>query len=592
MERPRNIDFKYNLRVYWEISKRYKWLFLGVLLTVLIIEASRTVDKLLFKVIVDEGTKFAEKNILRSEYLNILLYVLVAFFVVMVIRALFKWLFLHGLNVLESKQIVDLKRKYFNHILSLSHSFHTTHRTGSMISRLIRGGGSMERMTDIVTFNVAPLIFQILLVSGSLFYFDRVSAIVLFITSVAFIGYSVMIQNLAKKANMEANDYEDYEKGHISDMFTNIDSIKYFGKESSIKKRYEDISEKTKEKQIANWHYHRWTDAGQSVILGIGLFFLIYFPLVRFLNGEITLGTIIFIYTIYGDVVSPLFGFVRGIREFYRTMADFESLFEYGKIENDIKDPENAQDITIRNGTVEFRNIDFYYGNRQIFQKFNLKIPKNRKIALVGHSGSGKSTLVKLLYRLYDVQKGQILIDGKDIRGYSQNSVRSEMSIVPQECILFDDTIYNNIAFSRPGATREQVLMAIRFAQLDIIISKFPKKEDTIVGERGVKLSGGEKQRVSIARAILADKKILVLDEATSSLDSQTEHEIQADLEKLMEGRTSIIIAHRLSTIMKADTIVVLKDGEILQMGTHKDLIRQKGEYRKLWNLQKGGYIK
>jgi len=251
-----------------------------------------------------------------------------------------------------------------------------------------------------------------------------------------------------------------------------------------------------------------------------------------------------------------------------------------------------AKKLIIKEGEVEFKDLTFYYGKRKIFEDFNLKVNKNKKIAFVGHSGSGKTTLIKLLYRMYDINSGTIKIDGNDIRDVKQESLRSEMSIVPQECVLFDDTIYNNVAFSNPKATRSEVMGAIKFAQLDKIIKTFTNKEDTIVGERGVKLSGGEKQRVSIARAILADKKILVLDEATSSLDSQTEHEIQGDLEKLMKGRTSIIIAHRLSTIMKADEIIVMKNGKIVQKGTHEELINQSGEYNHLWNLQKGGYIK
>jgi len=210
----------------------------------------------------------------------------------------------------------------------------------------------------------------------------------------------------------------------------------------------------------------------------------------------------------------------------------------------------------------------------------------------VGHSGSGKSTLIKLLYRFYDVNEGRILIDCKDIGEFKQESLRNEMAVVPQECVLFNDTLYNNIAFSKPNATKQEVMKAIRFAQLDRVVKTFPNKENTIVGERGIKLSGGEKQRVSIARAILADKKILVLDEATSSLDSQTEHEIQEDLKELMEGRTTIIIAHRLSTIMIADMIIVMDRGKIVQQGTHAELISQPGLYKKLWTMQKGGYIK
>jgi len=274
-------------------------------------------------------------------------------------------------------------------------------------------------------------------------------------------------------------------------------------------------------------------------------------------------------------MIEPLYGFVYGLRTLYGSLADFQSLFKYGKIEKQIKDQPNAKNLKIKSGEVVFENVSFRYGRRQVIENLNLKIPKNKKIALVGPSGSGKSTIIKLLYRFYDVSSGRILIDGEDIRDFKQESLRSEMSIVPQECILFDDTIYNNIAFSNPSASKEEVIKAIKSAHLDKTIENFPDKENTIVGERGVKLSGGEKQRVSIARAILADKEILVLDEATSALDSETEYEIQRDFEKLMKERTSIIIAHRLSTIMSADKIVVLKNGKIVQEGRHNELSEQ-----------------
>jgi ABC-type multidrug transport system fused ATPase/permease subunit len=273
-------------------------------------------------------------------------------------------------------------------------------------------------------------------------------------------------------------------------------------------------------------------------------------------------------------------------------MVDFDALFEYGKIEQEVKDKPNAKVANITEGNIKFKDVNFNYGKRKIFKKLNIEIGKGKKIALVGHSGCGKSTLVKLLYRFYDVDGGSILVDDKDIRDFNQESLRGEMSIVPQEAILFDDTLYNNVAFSKPEASRREIMKAIKFAQLDKIIKEFPKKERTIVGERGVKLSGGEKQRVSIARAILSNKKILVLDEATSALDSETEAEIQKDLARLMQNRTSIIIAHRLSTIMHADVIVVMKKGKIIQMGDHRKLITEGGEYQRLWNLQKGGYIK
>ncbi len=586
------IDFKYNLKIYFGLLGKYKWLFFWTLFVGLILEASKAVDKFLFKIIIDNGTEFVAENLARNVFVQILFWVAVAYTILIIVKFVFDWIHIHLINRLSADIIMDLKRKFFNHIIQLSHKFHTTHKTGSLISRLTRGGGAVERMTDVLIFNVSPLLFQLAIVSISLIYFSTQAILVVFATVVVFLTYSLLLQSRQQESNIIANKTEDKEKGNISDIFTNIDSVKYFGKENRIKSIFAKLTNLTRDAFVRTWDYFRWLDAGQTLILALGTFFVVYFPLMEFLDKKITIGTLVFIYTIYGNIFWPLFSFVHGIRNFYRAMADFQGLFEYGKIENDIKDKPNAEILKINQGEVEFKNVDFSYGKRKLFEDFNLKIPKNKKVALVGHSGCGKTTLVKLLYRFYDVNSGEIIIDNKNIKEFKQESLRGEMSIVPQEAVLFDDTVYNNIAFSDPKASKKEVLKAIKFAQLDKIIQEFPKKEKTIVGERGVKLSGGERQRVSIARAILANKKILVLDEATSSLDSETEYEIQADLERLMQGKTSIIIAHRLSTIMKADKIVVLDKGKVVQQGTHKQLISQPGQYRKLWNLQKGGYIK
>jgi ATP-binding cassette, subfamily B, heavy metal transporter len=492
----------------------------------------------------------------------------------------------------EQRVIARMKRKFFNHIVNLSMKFHTTHKTGSLISKLTRGSRSIESIMDIMYYNIASTIFQFIIVTITLLYIDITSALIIFIVFIAFASFSLFIERYRFKARQEANDAEDDEKANVGDVIMNIESVKYFAKEKAMHERYYGLSERTKRAFTRTWNYSRIQSAGQVFILGSGAIAIIYFSLQGFLAGTITLGTLAFVYTTYTTVAGSLYSFVEGMKSFSQAIADFENVDKYDDVKNDIVDAPHAVPLKITRGEIEFRNVTFGYNQRKIFQDFNLKIPQNKKVAIVGASGSGKSTLVKLIYRLYDLQKGEIIIDGRNIATVPQESLRESLSIVPQECVLFDDTIYNNILFSRPEATREEVLQAMRFAQLDKIIANFPHKENTIVGERGVKLSGGEKQRVSIARAILADKKVLVLDEATSSLDSETEHDIQQDLAKLMRGRTSIIIAHRLSTIMSADMIVVLENGKIVQSGTHKQLIKQKGRYKKLWSLQKGGYIK
>ncbi|MEJ2267837.1 MAG: ABC transporter ATP-binding protein [Nanoarchaeota archaeon] len=563
------IDFKYNLSVFWSFVKNYKLLGGIILFLVLLNQGKSFLDKFLFKIIVDKGTEFVAGSIAKEIFVEILIIVGIVFSVSIILNSLIIWMEFHFLHRFESNLIKDLKAKFFNHIISLDQKFHVEHKTGSLISKLMRGSSAIERMADVFIFNFSPFILQMIIAIISIIYFNWISALTIFLSTFIFILFSFFMQFL-----------------------TNINSIKYFGKDKSIKFKYKKLIENTKSKMIKNWDYFRWTTFGQRLILGIGTFFVIFFPLIKFLDGEMTLGTLTFIYTIYVGLLSQTFNFVYGLRGYYRAMADFQELFDYGKVQKEILDKPNAKRLKIKEGEIEFKDISFSYGKRKIFENFSLKIPANKKVAFVGHSGCGKTTLIKLLYRFYDVNKGEILIDGKNIQDVKQESLRNEMSMVPQECILFDDTIYNNIAFSNPSASKDEVMRAIKFAQLESIIDNFPQKEKTIVGERGVKLSGGEKQRVSIARAILANKKILVLDEATSSLDSQTEYDIQRDLDKLMEGRTSIIIAHRLSTIMHADKIVVLKKGKIVQMGTHRELINQKGEYKKLWNLQKGGYIK
>ncbi len=588
------INFKYNLSVYWGFLKNHKVLFFGLAILSFVLAAVSVVDKFLFRRIIDDGALFITEGLSKEVFMQTLIIIAIIFIVSRLAWTIGDWLKFHFVIRLDSKLKLDVKRKYFNHIIGLSHKFHTTHKTGALISRLNRGTNAVEGMTDNLAFNFTPLIFNLIVVGFSLAFFSLISALVIALTAVIFIAYSFYIQQIQQKARLEYNERRDREKGFIGDIFVNIDSIKYFGKERNIHKLFSGFITRTKSAQIKHGGYYRWFEAGQVFILGISTFFLIYFPLMSFLDGELTLGTLVFIYSIYGNIIGPMFGFVWGMRSFYRAMADFQGLFEYGKIQNDIKEKPNAKSLKIEKGEIEFKNVDFSYGRKKAFSldDFSLRLKKNEKIAFVGRSGCGKTTLVKLLYRLYDVKKGEVLIDGKNIKDFKQESLRGELSIVPQECVLFDDTIYNNIKFSNPKATKGEVWKAIKFAQLDKFIENLPDKEKTVVGERGIKLSGGEKQRVSIARAILANKKVLVLDEATSSLDSETEHEIQKSLQKLLEGRTSIIIAHRLSTIMNADRIIVMKGGKIIQQGKHNELIKKEGEYKKLWNLQKGGYIK
>ncbi len=585
------VNFWENMRYYFSLLSNYKLLAFFGLVVISIIQVANIGEKFLFKAVIDNAEKLSNGIMDSSQFVNSLLFLGILFAVIFIVRVIGAWFRIYVVNRLDANLMRDLKQRFFSHILYLSYKFHSEKKTGSLISRLLRASGAIERITDVIIFSVLPLVLRFSMVAAAFIYFDLKTGISLFLTSGLFIWYSVWVQLKQEKYHVLANKAEDKEKATIGDIFTNIETVKYFGKERRIIAKYNKLSDNSFKALIKFWDYYSWLDAGQNLILGIGTFFVFFFPLKSLLAGNMSLGTLAFIYTTYTTFVGLLFQFVHGIRGFRRGIIDFNDLYQYSKIENEIKDVPGAKPIKITKGKIVFRNVDFSYNNKKLIKDLNLVIPENSKVAIVGPSGAGKSTLIKLLFRLYDIDGGEILIDGQDIRKVKQESLRSEMSIVPQDAILFDDTIYNNIKFSNPKAGRRDVMRAIKFAQLDKLIARLPQKENTIVGERGVKLSGGERQRVSIARAMLANKKILVLDEATSALDSQLEAEIQKDLEKLMKNRTSIVIAHRLSTIMDADIIIVVDKGKIIEAGTHGELLnRRNGLYSKLWNLQAGSF--
>ncbi len=591
MERDKAVNFRENLGVYFRISRPYWLYFVAIILFVLFVSLSSVAEKYLFKVILDDGANFVAGTLLKDAFVQILFGVAVAYVFIVAVRGVSHWLRYYFINRLEGSQIFELKKKYFSHILRLSHKFHTSHRTGSLISRMTRGARSIEGITDFFVFSTMPLLIQLVVVCISLVYFEVFSVVVVILTMVAVILFVMLITQKQQVAKIKANDADDEEKAFVGDSFVNIDTVKYFGKEVRISQLFEGLAKKSTDTIVKTWDYEGLIEVGQSVILSIGVALLLYFPLVKFLSGELSIGSLAFIYTLYFNIAEPMFAFMYGIRRFYESMADFQSLREYERVKVDVPDKEGAKDVRISKGEIRFDKVSFTYHKKKVIDDFDLLVKPREKVAFVGHSGSGKTTLVKLLYRFYDVDSGRILIDNKDISQIKQESLRSELSIVPQEGMLFNDTIFNNVAFSKPNASREDVINALKAAQLYEFVESLPEKENTYVGERGIKLSGGEKQRLSVARAVLADKKILVLDEATSALDSQTEFLIQKALDELMKGRTTIIIAHRLSTIMRADRIVVLSRGKIAQVGTHTELINQDGIYKKLWNMQKGGYI-
>ncbi len=592
------INLKYNLKTFWRFISQSKLLVYGTIILSFIGEAITFFDNFVFKYLVDKATLFSQDKITAAVFAQIILYSVLVYLAVRFLGAVVWFIRIKLINRLDARTMSAVEQEAFWHITNLSYKFHADKKTGSIISKFTRGVNKVESFIGAFVFHVFPVFFRLLLSVGVIFYFDIITALILIAMTVVFITVGVIVTNMQKHPQGIANYKEDILKQNLSDVFMNIDTVKYFAKEKPTFRFFRKLSKSLKEARLTFWHYYSWHAGIQTFVIGVGVAAIFYTTFTGFLEGRITLGSITLIYAAVWRLIPLLFGLIHGYREFIRSTVDVDALFAMFKERNEVEDRPRAPSLKVKAGKIDFNHVSFAYpasekkNEKTVLKDFHLDIQPNTKVALVGPSGSGKTTVVKVLYRLFDINEGTITVDGQDISKVKQHSLRESMSIVPQEPLLFDNTIYYNVAYANPTASRRDVWKAIRFAQLDKFIEELPFKENTIVGERGVKLSGGEKQRVSIARAILANKKILVLDEATSALDSETEKEIQRDLDKLMQGRTSIIIAHRLSTIMKADTIVVMGKGQILEIGTHEELKNKRGGlYKKLWELQQGGRL-
>jgi ATP-binding cassette subfamily B protein len=590
--KKKKINYKETFREIWFFIRKFKRLFFILVFVAAILNVLSLIEVFLFREIVSNIELYLQGELLKDALTNSLYLVLIIFIIYKLFELLFRRLDIHFSNRFQVNVMADLRNKYFSHILKLDNQFHANNKTGSLISRLTRAGSSIERLLDLMFSNILPIFVKLLVFLPAIFNIGWQEGTVFIVFIVLFTVYSSYYISKVNVENKKKNRYIDTEKAIVSDVFTNVNSVKYFAKENYIIAKYNKSVDKVRRQQLKTWDIWKKTSLGQAIILPLFTITIFYISFKRFLLGEISLADISFVYVILGTLIRLLYRIQGSVRQFTRSLVDIQDLFEYGKQENRIKDKENAKDIIIKKGKIEFKNIDFDYPDdqRKVFRNLSLDIKAGDTVALVGQSGCGKSTLVKLLYRFHDLNKGEVLIDDQNIADVKKMSLRNSMSIVPQEAILFDDTIFNNIKFSRPEATDKEVWDAIKYAELHEFVKSLKKKEKTIVGERGIKLSGGQKQRVSIARAILADKKILLLDEATSALDTETEMKIQKSLEYLIKNRTSIVIAHRLSTIMRADKIVVMRKGKIVQMGNHKELMNIEGEYKKLWDLQKSSF--
>ncbi len=494
----------------------------------------------------------------------------------------------------ESKVIADLKQISFDYMIEHSYAFYANNFTGSLVQRVNRFARAFETLADRIIYDVLPLFFQISGVCIVLWFTNPVITEVLLVWILIFLSFNYFFSRWKLKYDVKRASMDSFTTGVLSDAISNQNTIQLFTgsrfESGYFKKVTDDQATLTK----FVWNLQGAVDTVQSLLIFIIEFLLFYFAIKYWQQGIITIGTFVLIQVYLVGLGGHLWDFSRVVRNIYEAFADAKEMVDILKYPHDVKDLPNAEVLNVPKGEVSFEDVGFSFNKeRAVLFGLNLKIRYGEKVALIGPSGAGKSTFVKLLLRLYDVSAGKILIDGQDIREVTQESLRRNVSLVPQDPILFHRTLLENIRYGKRDATDAEALEAARLAHCDEFALSLPAKYETYVGERGIKLSGGERQRVAIARAILKNAPILVLDEATSSLDSHSESLIQDALDKLMKGKTVIVIAHRLSTIHKMDRIIVLEKGKIIEEGSHDELLTNDSSlYTKLWNLQAGGFIK
>ena len=482
----------------------------------------------------------------------------------------------------------NLGKKSFHHLHSLSLSFHLNRRTGALNRITDRGVKGIESIIRLLILNTFPTIIEFIFVGFILLYeFDWRFLFVVFLTVISYTVFTVYYSSLRNIYREQMNSSDEDANTKSLDSLINYETVKHFNNEQIEEERFDEAMsgfEKASSKVLTSLAFLNF---GQTAIFTIGLTICMLMSGIEVSKGNQTIGDFVLVNALLMQLSIPLnfFGFIY--REISQGMIDLRSLFSVLKIEPEIKDKKNAIDMSFYKADIEFKNVSFSYDEKRVvLDKINFKIPSGSSIAIVGPTGAGKSTISRLLFRFYDVASGSILVNGKDIRDITQVSLRKNIGVVPQDTVLFNDTIHYNLSYGKINADEKEIWEVSRRAKLSELIKTLPDGMSTIVGERGLKLSGGEKQRVAIARTLLKNPPILILDEATSSLDTLTEKEIKVSLNNLAKKRTSIIIAHRLSTIVDADKILVFEKGKIIEQGTHIQLLKKKGLYADMWNTQ------
>ena len=477
----------------------------------------------------------------------------------------------------------------FHHLHALSLRFHLERHTGGLSRVIDRGTKAIDRLLTLAIFNIFPTALQLIFICVLLWrQFSIWFMVVMVAMIVAYSYFTFAVTRWRIDIRRAMNESDNEANSKAVDSLLNYETVKYFNAELHEEKRFDAAMEKYAHASVVTQTSLSILNAGQRVIAAIGVVALLVLAAVGVKNGTMSIGDLVMVNSLMVQLFIPLNILGTVYRDISQGLIDMESMFALLRRPEEVADKPDAQPIVVSNGEIRFDNVVFAYEReRTVLKGISFRVPAGKTVAVVGPSGAGKSTISRILYRFYDIQSGQVTIDGQDIRDVTQSSLRAAIGIVPQDTVLFNDTIRYNIGYGRIGASEEDVLEAARLAQIDPFIRELPAGYKTMVGERGLKLSGGEKQRVAIARTLLKNPPILLLDEATSALDTHTEREIQSALKLVSKNRTTLVIAHRLSTIIDADEILVLDHGQIIERGRHADLVGRGGAYAAMWNRQK-----
>jgi ATP-binding cassette subfamily B protein len=476
----------------------------------------------------------------------------------------------------------------FRHLHALSMRFHMDRATGGLSRVIERGVRGIATSLNFLLFNIIPTIVEILFVSVILWWMFAASfALTMIGTIIAYVAFTLTFTNWRLRFRRQMNQTDEEANTKAVDSLLNYETVKYFGNEAHESRRYDESMTRYESAYVKSETTLNMLNAGQATIMAVGLTITMLLAGRGIADGSMSIGDLVMVNTYLIQLYQPLNILGFAYREIKQGLTDMEQMFALLDVPAEVRDAPGALPLALTQGEIRFEDVRFgYRPDREILKGVSFTVPPGRMLAIVGPTGAGKSTISRLLFRFYDVTGGRVLVDGQDVRSITQQSLRADIGVVPQDTVLFNDTIRYNIAYGRPGATDAEIENAARLAQVHDFVTRLPDGYATRVGERGLKLSGGEKQRVAIARTILKDPRLLILDEATSALDTRTEQDIQAALRDVARNRTTLVIAHRLSTVVEADEIIVLQEGAIAERGTHGALIAAGGLYADMWRRQ------